>query len=129
MTTLDIIAYRIKKVLMNEGWSQSELARRIGVSQQTAQRWVSGIASPTTSNMDKLSEITGYPSYWFMLPPEESDLPDSMKLSAKQQELLRTFNEFPNEEQDSILKELQMEKEKMQKMAERWFNTRNKHLT
>lgn len=129
---LDIITYRIKKVLTDEGWSQSELARRIGISQQTVQKWVSGITSPTTSNMDKLSEITGYPIYWFMLPPEGDDqvaTPESMKLSAKQQELLRIFSEFPDEEQDSILKELQAEKEKMQEMAERWLNAKKRHST
>lgn len=132
MTMLDIITYRIKKVLTDEGWSQSELARRIGISQQTVQKWVSGITSPTTSNMDKLSEITGYPIYWFMLPPEGGDqiaTPESMKLSAKQQELLRIFSEFPDEEQDSILKELQAEKEKMQEMAERWLNAKKRHST
>lgn len=129
---LDIITYRIKKVLTDEGWSQSELARRIGISQQTVQKWVSGITSPTTSNMDKLSEITGYPIYWFMLPPEGDDqvaTPESMKLSAKQQELLRIFSEFPDEEQDSILKELQAEKERMQEMAERWLNAKKRHST
>ncbi|ENW9431944.1 helix-turn-helix domain-containing protein [Salmonella enterica] len=129
---LDIITYRIKKVLTDEGWSQSELARRIGISQQTVQKWVSGITSPTTSNMDKLSEITGYPIYWFMLPPEGDNqvaTPESMKLSAKQQELLRIFSEFPDEEQDSILKELQEEKEKMQEMAERWLNAKKRHST
>ncbi|EAW9078560.1 helix-turn-helix domain-containing protein [Salmonella enterica] len=132
MTMLDIITYRIKKVLTDEGWSQSELARRIGISQQTVQKWVSGITSPTTSNMDKLSEITGYPIYWFMLPPEGDNqvaTPESMKLSAKQQELLRIFSEFPDEEQDSILKELQEEKEKMQEMAERWLNAKKRHST
>ncbi|EJQ8147428.1 helix-turn-helix domain-containing protein [Salmonella enterica subsp. enterica serovar Newport] len=132
MTMLDIITYRIKKVLTDEGWSQSELARRIGISQQTVQKWVSGITSPTTSNMDKLSEITGYPIYWFMLPPEGDDqvaTPESMKLSAKQQELLRIFSEFPDEEQDSILKELQAEKERMQEMAERWLNAKKRHST
>ncbi|EIC4353504.1 helix-turn-helix domain-containing protein [Salmonella enterica] len=132
MTMLDIITYRIKKVLTDEGWSQSELARRIGISQQTVQKWVSGITSPTTSNMDKLSEITGYPIYWFMLPPEGDDqvvTPDSMKIGTIQQDLLRTFNAFPEEEQESMLKEMKMKKEEMEKTIERWLNAKKRHST
>ncbi|MCZ6319348.1 helix-turn-helix transcriptional regulator, partial [Escherichia coli] len=35
MKTLEITAYRIKKLLSETGWSQAELGKLVGVSQQT----------------------------------------------------------------------------------------------
>lgn len=71
MGVLEISALRIKMLLLAKGWSQAELARRIGIAQQSVQRWVCGISSPTAANLDKLSEVTGLPQYWFFLPLNE----------------------------------------------------------
>lgn len=127
MTTLEITTYRIKLVLEKTGIKQAELARRIGVAQQSVQKWVHGITSPSTANLDKLSEVTGYPPYWFMLPPDEGEqvvTPDTMKIGPVQRELLQTFGAFPDEDQEKILKELKEEKERKEKEAERWFRAR-----
>lgn len=71
MGVLEISALRIKMLLLAKGWSQAGLARRIGIAQQSVQRWVCGISSPTAANLDKLSEVTGLPQYWFFLPLNE----------------------------------------------------------
>ncbi|MBN6378500.1 helix-turn-helix transcriptional regulator, partial [Escherichia coli] len=39
MNALEVSMYRISKLLQETGWSQAELARRIGVTQQTVQQW------------------------------------------------------------------------------------------
>lgn len=113
MTTLEITTYRIKLVLEKTGLKQAELARRIGVAQQSVQKWVHGITSPSTANLDKLSEVTGFPPYWFMLPPSEEEqvvVPDTMKIGPRQRELLQTFGAFPEEDQEQMLKDMKDKK-------------------
>ena len=103
MNALEVSMYRISKLLQETGWSQAELARRIGVTQQTVQQWVSGKATPKASSLDKLVEVTGHPLHWFLLPPEEGEqifTPDTMKIGPRQRELLQAFSAFPEEDQE-----------------------------
>lgn len=107
MNALEVSMYRISKLLQETGWSQAELARRIGVTQQTVQQWVSGKATPKASSLDKLVEVTGHPLHWFLLPPEEGEqifTPDTMKIGPRQRELLRAFSAFPEEDQEKCFK-------------------------
>lgn len=60
-------AARITQVLNERSWSQSELARRIGVSPQSVQFWVSGKTAPRGSNLTSLSAVSGYPEHWFFM--------------------------------------------------------------
>lgn len=69
-----LVLLELGSFLLVTGWSQAELARRIGITQQSVQRWVCGISSPTAANLDKLSEATGYPQYWFFLPLNEEKM-------------------------------------------------------
>ncbi len=124
MKTLDISAYRIKRLLSETGWSQAELGKKVGVSQQTVQRWATGKVSPNPDNFDSLSEVSGHPPYWFMLPPDEGDqvvTPDAMKLGPMQLDLLKTFNAFPEEDQQQMLYEMKERKETMDKTVARWL--------
>lgn len=122
--TLSASTYRIKRLLSENEWSQAELAKRLGIAQQSVQKWVHGISSPSNTNLDKLSEVTGYPPYWFMLPPDEGDqvvTPDAMKLGPMQLDLLKTFNAFPEEDQQQMLSEMKERKETMDKTVARWL--------
>lgn len=116
--------YRISRLLSETGWSQAELARRIGVTQQTVQQWVSGRATPKPASLDKLVEVTGHPLYWFMLPPEEGDqvaVPDTIKIGPRQKELLQTFEAFPEQDQELMLQEMKEKKESMERTVARWL--------
>ncbi|EAQ2363707.1 helix-turn-helix domain-containing protein [Salmonella enterica] len=124
MTALEVSMYRISRLLSETGWSQAELARRIGVTQQTVQQWVSGRATPKPASLDKLVEVTGHPLYWFMLPPEEGDqvvVPDTIKIGPRQQELLQTFEAFPEQDQELMLQEMKEKKESMERTVARWL--------
>ncbi|WP_265503603.1 S24 family peptidase [Providencia heimbachae] len=63
----EVSAARINQILTERGWSQSELARRIGVSPQSVQFWVSGKTAPRGANLSTLSSISGYPEHWFFM--------------------------------------------------------------
>ncbi|HAT1513777.1 TPA: helix-turn-helix transcriptional regulator [Morganella morganii] len=60
-------AARISQVLVENGWSQSDLARRIGVKPQSVQFWVSGKTAPSGTNLSALASISGYPEHWFLM--------------------------------------------------------------
>ncbi|EBE6296404.1 helix-turn-helix domain-containing protein [Salmonella enterica] len=125
-------AYRVKKLMDLTGWSQPLLAQKIGVSQQTVQQWVDGKSIPSPANLDKLTGLTGYPSYWFILPPEETDqfsISDTMKIGPSQRALLRVFNAFPKEEQEKILKEMTEKKESMEELVARWIKAQKNNLS
>lgn len=123
MKTIDITTYRINRLLLEMGWSQSELAQKLGVTQQTIQKWVKGKASPSMENVDKLVDVTGHPSHWFMLPPDDDQLsaPVPVKMSNTERELLLTFGAFPEEDQMQMLQEMKDKKESMDKTVERWL--------
>lgn len=75
-------------------------------------------------NIDKLVDLTGHPSHWFMLPPDESNqvvTPNSMKIGPIQRDLLQVFNAFPKEDQEKILKEMKEKKETMDEIVARWL--------
>lgn len=124
MKAIEISMYRLSRLLKETGWSQTELARRVGVTQQTVQQWVNGKSTPKPTSIDKLVEVTGHPPYWFMLPPDEGDqvvTPDTMKLGPMQLDLLKTFNAFPEEDQQQMLYEMKERKETMDKTVARWI--------
>jgi transcriptional regulator with XRE-family HTH domain len=124
MKAIEISMYRLSLLLKETGWSQAELARRVGVTQQTVQQWVNGKSTPKPTSIDKLVEVTGHPPYWFMLPPDEGDqvvTPDAMKLGPMQLDLLKTFNAFPEEDQQQMLSEMKERKETMDKTVARWL--------
>lgn len=124
MKAIDISMYRISRLLKDTGWSQAELARRIGVTQQTVQQWVHGRSSPKPASIDKLVEVTGHPAHWFMLPPTEGDqitTPDTMKIGPMERDLLQTFNAFPKEDREQMLREMKEKKETMDKTVARWL--------
>ncbi|QZG76894.1 helix-turn-helix domain-containing protein [Klebsiella michiganensis] len=124
MKAIEISMYRLSRLLKETGWSQAELARRIGVTQQTVQQWVNGKSTPKPASIDSLVKVTGHPPYWFMLPPDEGDqvvTPDAMKLGPMQLDLLKTFNAFPEEDQQQMLSEMKDRKETMDKTVARWL--------
>lgn len=124
MKAIEISMYRLSRLLKETGWSQTELARRVGVTQQTVQQWVNGKSTPKPTSIDKLVEVTGHPPYWFMLPPDDGDqvvTPDAMKLGPMQLDLLKTFNAFPEEDQQQMLSEMKERKETMDKTVARWL--------
>ncbi|EMM0378113.1 helix-turn-helix domain-containing protein [Pluralibacter gergoviae] len=124
MKTIDITTYRINRLLREKAWSQSMLAQKLGVTQQTIQKWVKGKASPSMENIDRLVDVTGYPSHWFMLPPEDDDqqsAPLPAKMSETERELLLIFGAFPEDDQRQMLQEMKDKKESMDKTVERWL--------
>ncbi len=65
---------RIAMMLKTKGWSQAELARKLGVSAQSVQYWTTGKTFPRSDKLAQLSVISGYPQsgFWVKMPHRHS---------------------------------------------------------
>ena len=51
------LAGKIRQCRVRQGWTQEQLARKIGVSLNTVQRWESGRTLPSPLAMEKLQGL------------------------------------------------------------------------
>ena len=54
---MELIGDKVKHCRNIMGWTQEQLARNLGVSWNTVQRWESGKTSPSPLAMEKLQEL------------------------------------------------------------------------
>ena len=54
-----ILADKITDLRKKNGWSQEELAGKLGVSRQSVSKWENGIVDPSTSNLLALAKLYG----------------------------------------------------------------------
>ena len=57
MDTFDKFTDKLKYCRYRKGWTQEQLARNIGVSLNTVQRWESGRTRPSPLAMEKLKVL------------------------------------------------------------------------
>lgn len=108
----DLFQKRLEQVLIEVGYSQSELARALGVTPQCVNRWLRGISFPRPAVLKKLSEIVNKPVSWFYTPNiqlgdgglnflKEEEVEENlvnMQLSREEELLITLLRELPNEE-------------------------------
>ena len=56
MEVVQVIAERIKALRQARGWTQSELARRMGVTRNGINSWEQGLSMPSLSSLVELSK-------------------------------------------------------------------------
>ena len=59
-----IMAEKITMLRKRSGWSQEELAEKLGVSRQAVSKWENGSSDPSTTNLIALANL-------FDITPEE----------------------------------------------------------
>ena len=57
-----ILADKIMELRKRSGWSQEDLAGRLGVSRQAVSKWENGTSEPNTSNLMALARLYGIPA-------------------------------------------------------------------
>ena len=57
MSTLENIAEELKKLRQQQGWSQEDLARTLGVSFATVNRWENGKTKPSRLAQEKIKQV------------------------------------------------------------------------
>lgn len=59
-------AENLKKVRIDKGWNQGQLAQAIGVSQTAISQFEKGLRFPTPANINKFAEILGVSSDYLL---------------------------------------------------------------
>ena len=57
MSLLENIAEELKKLRQQQGWSQEDLARNLGVSFATVNRWENGKTKPSRLAQEKIKQV------------------------------------------------------------------------
>ena len=57
MPTFENIAEELKKLRQQKGWSQEDLARELGVSFATVNRWENGKTKPSRLAQEKIRQV------------------------------------------------------------------------
>lgn len=57
MSTFENIAKELKKLRQQQGWSQEDLARNLGVSFATVNRWENGKTKPSRLAQEKIKQV------------------------------------------------------------------------
>ena len=57
MSTFENIAEELKKLRQQKGWSQEDLARNLGVSFATVNRWENGKTKPSRLAQEKIEQV------------------------------------------------------------------------
>lgn len=52
----DVFAQTVRGALEKKGWSQAELGRRIGVAQQSVNKWMAGETRPSPRRLGQIEE-------------------------------------------------------------------------
>lgn len=68
------ISEKIRSIRIDNGISQRELARKMGISNRAVSKWESGLSYPSTENLIRISEIFSIPlEYFFEKAKEENE--------------------------------------------------------
>lgn len=88
----NIFDRRLKSVLSASGMERGELARHLGVSVPTVNRWLNGISAPNVYQFREIARCFGLPYDWFLDPdggkPNADDLAVELGLSPETVETL-----------------------------------------
>ena len=77
----NIFAHRLKSVLSASGVERGELARHLGVSVPTVNRWLNGISTPNVYQFREIAHFFGLPYEWFT--EDEGGIPNVDDLAVK----------------------------------------------
>jgi len=77
----NIFANRLKNVLSASLMERGELARHLGVSVPTVNRWLNGISTPNVYQFREIAHLFGMPYDWFL--EDNGDIPNVDDLAMK----------------------------------------------
>lgn len=64
------VGRRIRQARQRQGWTQTELARRMGVAEGQVNKWENGRVMPNPRNLERLGRTLGVPAETFLLPDD-----------------------------------------------------------
>ena len=79
--SIDKFDRRLKQLLSISGVERGELARHLGVSVPTVNRWINGISTPNVYQFREIAHFFGMPYDWFL--EDNGGIPDTDDLAVK----------------------------------------------
>ena len=100
----NIFDRRLKAILSASGVERGELARHLGVSVPTVNRWLNGISTPNAYQLREIAHYFGMPYDWFLEAdggvPNADDLAVKLGLSP---ETVEALLELAGSESEEVL--------------------------
>ncbi|HIC1933084.1 MULTISPECIES: helix-turn-helix domain-containing protein [Citrobacter freundii complex] len=102
--TFPTFARRIQQVMAENGWSKSDLAKKVMLSHTAVQNWAKGRNVASGERLKRLAAVTGKPEHWFFMDSEQECAEtrvaglSAVELDEKEQALLSLFNQLPEAE-------------------------------
>lgn len=100
----NIFDRRLKSVLSASLVERGELARHLGVSVPTVNRWLNGISTPNVYQFREIAHFFGMPYDWFL--EDNGGIPDTDDLAVKlglSPETVEALLELANSESEDVL--------------------------
>lgn len=100
----NIFDLRLKSVLSASLVERGELARHLGVSVPTVNRWLNGISTPNVYQFREIAHFFGMPYSWFL--EDNGDIPDTDDLAVKlglSPETVEALLELAGSESEDVL--------------------------
>lgn len=100
----NIFDRRLKGLLSASGVERGELARHLGVSVPTVNRWLNGISTPNVYQFREIAHFFGMPYDWFL--EDNGGIPDADDLAVKlglSPETVEALLELANSESGDVL--------------------------
>ena len=72
----------LKHLRTEYGYTQTETAQKIGVTQQTYAKWENGCRNPKPDTLSKIAEAYGLPSNYFVMEQARQQFPSGKRLAA-----------------------------------------------
>ncbi|ENU8988196.1 helix-turn-helix domain-containing protein [Salmonella enterica] len=97
-------ARRIQQVMAENGWTKSDLAKKVMLSHTAVQNWAKGRNVASGERLKRLAAVTGKPEHWFFMDEGQEDTAtptigqSGVELDDKEQALLSLFNQLPEAE-------------------------------
>ena len=100
----NIFDRRLKGLLSASGVERGELARHLGVSVPTVNRWLNGISTPNVYQFREIAHFFGMPYDWFL--EDNGGIPDTDDLAVKlglSPETVEALLELAGSESEDVL--------------------------
>lgn len=98
-----IFAKRIQQVMTENGWTKTDLAKKVMLSHTAVQNWAKGKSVASGERLKRLAAVAGRPEHWFFMDPDQDDsttysTSPIAQLDDKEKALLSLFNQLPEAE-------------------------------
>ena len=77
---INTVSEKIKSIRIDNGISQRELAKKLGISNRAVSKWESGLPYPSTENLIRIAEVFSVPlEYFFEKAKEDNEKKNDVK--------------------------------------------------